>query len=115
MLGTIGVDPGMEFHAAAVALVDHPLQRVPVRRWCLALHARQELAPGFYLAGIECIALGSDLEDNGIDAILLQFVELPGKHRLNLLGTLPHKLSIDALNPCATELSLVLCHQRRRL
>ena len=76
MLGTVRINPGMNLHATAVTLLYHPLQGVPVWRRCLALHTRKILAPRFEVALVEGIALGSHLEDDGIHAILLQFVEL---------------------------------------
>lgn len=71
VLGTIGIDPSVQFHAPLVALRHHPCQRVPVGRGCLALCTCQELTPWFELALIEGIALGAHLKDNGIDTILL--------------------------------------------
>lgn len=46
----------------------------------------EELAPRFKITLIKGITFGTHLEDDGIHAILLQFVKLLGKHRLDLLG-----------------------------
>ena len=73
-LGPIGVDPCVQLHASQMALLNHPLQGVPVGRWGSALSAGKETAPRLEAAGIERIALRTNLEDNGIDAIFLQLV-----------------------------------------
>ena len=70
-LGAIRVDPRMQFHTTLVTLLYHPLQRIPIRRRCLALLSRQKTAPGLYTTLIECITLWSHLEDDGIYPILL--------------------------------------------
>ena len=49
-LRTVRVYPGMKFHASLMALVNHPLQRVPIRRRGLALLSGQESAPRLYIA-----------------------------------------------------------------
>ena len=88
MLGTERIDPCMKFHTTVVALLNHPLQRIPVRRRSLSLHTRQITAPWLILTGIERITLSTHLEDDGIHTILLQFIQLSGEHSLNLLRTL---------------------------
>ena len=76
----------MNLHSTLMTLLNHPLQRVPIRRWSLALNTGEELTPRFKITLIKCIAFGTHLEDDGIHAILLQFIELLGEHRLDLLG-----------------------------
>ena len=76
----------MNLHSTLMTLLNHPLQRIPIRRWCLALDTGQKLAPRFEVALVKGIAFCTHLEDDGIHAILLQFVKLLGKHRLDLLG-----------------------------
>ena len=44
-LGTIGVNPCVQLHAALVALVDHPRQRIPIGIRLGALFASQIVAP----------------------------------------------------------------------
>ena len=113
-LRTIGIDPGVELHAAAVTLVDHPLQRVPIGRGRRALATGQEAAPRLVAARVEGVALGAHLEDNGVDAVFLQLVELIGQRALHLLGAEAKKLAVDALDPSAAKLALrtaLLGHQ----
>lgn len=76
MLGTIRIDPGMNLHSTLMTLLNHPLQRIPIRRWSLALDTGEELAPRFKITLIKGITFGTYLEDDGIHAILLQFVKL---------------------------------------
>ena len=106
-LSTIGIDPGMQFHATLVTLVDHPLQRIPVRLRSFTLLTCEETAPRFEFALIEGVALRTYLEDNHIHTVLLQLVELIGQRLLHLLGTHTLKLSVDALNPRTTHFSLL--------
>ena len=104
----IRIDPRMEFHAPFVALVYHPLERIPVRRRCQPLLSGEETAPRLQFAGVERIALRSYLEDDGVDAVLLQFVELIRQRALHFLGRHTEELSVHALYPCSSELSLLL-------
>ena len=108
VLGTIRINPGMQFHASAMTLFHHPLQRVPIRRRSHTLLSCQISAPGFQLAFIKSIALCSHLKDDGIDAILLKFVELTAKHVLYLFCRFAQILSVHTLYPHTTKLSLVL-------
>ena len=114
MLGTIRINPGMKLHATIMTLLYHPLQRIPIRRRSLTLYARKKLAPRLQIALIQSITLGTNLKDNRIYAILLQFIQLSCKHRLNLLCTLAQILSVNTLYPSSTKLSFVLSHQRCR-
>ena len=108
VLGAIRIDPGMQFHASTMTLLHHPLQRVPIRRRSFSLLSCQISAPRFQLAFIESIALCPHLKNNGIDTILLQFIELAAKHVLYLFCRLSQILSVHTLYPHATKLSLVL-------
>ena len=63
-------------------------------------------APGFNLAGVEGIALNANLKEDGIDAVLLQVVELTGEHGLHAVATDALELSVDGLNPGSAKLSL---------
>ena len=68
-------------------------------------------APGLKLTGIKCIAFYSHLEEDGVDAILLQVVELADEHCLHAVATKVLELSVYGLYPCATEFSLgILSH-----
>ena len=110
-LGPIRIDPGMQFHLSSMALLNHPLQRVPIRVWRHSLLSGQEAAPRLYPAGIERVAFYTHLEEDGVDAVLLQVVELTGEHCLHLVALHVHELSVDSLNPCSAKLSLgILSH-----
>ena len=110
--GTVGVDPCVQFHAASVTLVDHPLQRVPIWIGRFSLLSCKKAAPRFNLTLIESVTFGTYLKDDNVDAVFLQFVELIGERLLHFLGTHALELPIDALYPCPTELSLRLCQCR---
>ena len=75
-LGTVWVNPCMQLHAALMALANHPCQGVPIGAGAHALLSRQVVAPRFQRTLVERIALRAHLEDNGIAAVLLQFVQL---------------------------------------
>ena len=104
-LGTIGIDPCVQFHTTTVTLVNHPLQRVPHRRRSLSLLAGEESAPRFDVALVQRVALGAHLEENGIDTILLQLVELIAERLLHLLRRHTDELTIYTLNPSSAKLS----------
>ena len=95
----------MKLHAPLMALFYHPLQRVPIGLWCLSLLACEEPAPWFYIALIECVAFGSDLENDGIDTVFFEFIQLIEQRLLHLLGGHTQELSVDALYPCSPELT----------
>ena len=78
----------MNLHSTLMTLLNHPLQRIPIRRWSLALDTGEKLAPRFKITLIKGITFGTHLEDDGIHTILLQFIQLSGEHSLNLLRTL---------------------------
>ena len=105
-LCTIWVQPSVQLHATLVALVDHPLQWVPVRLRCLTLYACKEAAPRLNITLIESIALGTHLEEDSVHAILLQLVELIGQCLLHLLGRHTDELPVHALNPRSAKLTL---------
>ena len=107
-LGTIGIDPRMQLHAALVTLFNHPLQGVPIGLWRPTLLTRQVVAPGLQLTLIEGITLWAHLEDDGVATILLQLVQLVGQRLLHGLCRHAHELSVDTLYPCATELTFLL-------
>ena len=111
-LGAIGIDPGVQLHTTLVALFNHPLQRVPIRLWCLALLTCQEVAPWLQLTLIEGITLWAHLKDDSVATILLQFVQLVRECLLHLLGRHALELSVDTLYPCPTELTFFLCLSR---
>ena len=68
-------------------------------------------APRLQLTGIERIALHANLEEDGVDAVLLQVVELACEHRLHAVATNVLELSVDGLNPSPAEFSLgILSH-----
>ena len=107
-LGPVGIDPGMQLHAALVTLCDHPLQGIPVGHGSLPLLSCQETAPRLQTALVEGIALGPYLEDDDVDAVFLQFIELVAQCLLHLLGAKPLELAVDTLNPSTTELTFGL-------
>src|SRR3712207_9544362 len=75
-LCTVRVYPRMKLHTTLVALVNHPLQWVPIRLGSPTLNTREKLAPRLILAGVKRITFGSDLKDDSIDAITLQLIQL---------------------------------------
>ena len=112
----IGIDPCMKFHPALVTLINHPLQGIPVGFGCYALGACQETAPRLNLTLVKGITLRTDLEDNHIDAVLLQLIELIGQRLLHLHCTHTLKLSVDALYPGTTHLTFLClsCHSKQK-
>ena len=107
-LGPIGVDPRVQLHAPAMTLRHHPLQGVPVGIRCHALLAREVVAPRLEVTLIEGVTFGPYLEDDGVASVLLQLIQLVAQRALHLLRGHALELSVDTLNPCATELSLQL-------
>ena len=107
-LGAVGVYPSVELHAAAVALVNHPLEGVPVGLGCHALLTGEKSAPGLQLAGVEGVALSPDLEEDGIDMAALQGIEMPPQGGLHPVAAQGLELSVNTLDPAAPELSLGL-------
>ena len=104
----------MKLHLPQMALLNHPLQWVPVRVRRQTLLACQIAAPGFYQAGVERVALHSHLKEDGVDAIPLQIVQLTDEHGLHAVTTDVLELSVDCLNPSSTKLSLgILSHRCR--
>ena len=104
---TIRVQPCVKLHATLVTLLNHPLQRVPIRLRRLALHTGEETAPRLNIALIESVALGTHLEEDGVHTILLQLVELIGKRLLHLLCGHSDELSVHTLNPRSAKLTLL--------
>ena len=107
-LGTERIDPGVQFHASLVALLHHPGQRVPIGFGHLALHTRQKAAPGFHVTLVEGIALGTHLEEDGVDARTLQFVKLVDEGYLHAVAPDAVPLIVDTLNPRSAKLALGL-------
>ena len=105
--GTIRINPRMQFHPALMTLLNHPLQRIPKRIGRLSLHACQETAPWFITTLIERIALGPHLEDDGIDTILLQFIQLITQRALHVGRSHSFELAIYTLNPSASKLTFL--------
>lgn len=102
---TIGVDPRVQLHTAAVALVDHKLQGIPQRTRGFARLAGNPARPWLELANVGRIGLRSHLPDDGITSSLLQLVELVDEIGLVLLGCLLGILLLpDDVHPCSTEL-----------
>ena len=103
----VRVEPGVKLHAALVCLVDGELQRVPVRAGGLAATAGEKLAPGLDVGDVEGVGAGAHLEYDGIDAGLLELVELVGDEALGTLGALvgvTHRT--NDVQPGAAELTL---------
>ena len=110
-LGTIGVNPSVQLHAAFMALLNHPLQRVPEGSGCKSLLCCQESAPRFDAALVECITFRANLKEDGIHAVFLQFVELIGQRALHLIAPHACPLSVNSLYPGTYELTFFsLCH-----
>ena len=106
-LCTIGINPSMDFHSALVALIHHPLQRIPVGRRGLSLLTGEETAPRFKAALVEGVALRSYLEDDGVDTVALQLIELRRERLLHLLGSHAQELSVNTLYPSSSEFPFV--------
>ena len=102
-LSSEGIDPCMQFHAPFMSLCNHPCQRIPVGLRCPTLFCCEEAAPRFQVALVEGITFRSDLEDDGVDPILLQFIELIRESVLHLLSGHSDELSVDALYPCSSK------------
>ena len=112
-LGTERIDPGVQLHLARVALLNHPLQGVPVGVGRRSLLTCQIAAPGLYRALVKCIAFHANLKEDGIDAVFLQVVQLTGEHSLHPVASDVLELSVDGLNPGTAEFSLgILSHCR---
>ena len=106
--GRDGDNPGMKLHATRVTLLNHPLQGIPIRKRRLTLLTCQELTPWLKTALIERIAFWSNLKDNGIYTVFLQFIQLIGQRLLHFYGSYILELPIYTLNPCTTEFTLAL-------
>ena len=105
-LGTVGINPGMQLHTSLVTLGHHELEGVPHGRGRLSLHAGQETAPRLVGRRVERITLGPHLENDGIDARLLQMIQLAHQGSLHGLHRHSLKLSVHTLYPCASKLAL---------
>ena len=105
--GSERIYPCMEFHPTLMTLVYHPLKRVPIRRRSHTLSTCEKTAPRFQLTLVKGIALGTHLEDNSIDAVLLKLVQLMKEVLLHSLRTQSLKLPIDTLNPRSPELTFL--------
>ena len=105
-LGPERVDPGVQLHAPAVTLLNHPLQGVPIGVGSLALLPCQETAPRLVGRVVESVGLATYLEDDRIDAALLHHIELA--RQIGLHGIAGHalELPVDKLDPSTTELTL---------
>ena len=101
---TIRINPRMKLHVALVTFVNHPLQRIPLRRF--SLNTSEITAPWFVIGLIERIGFGTNLEDDSIDTRFLQGIKLGSKHTLHLLCSHTLELSVHTLNPSSTELTL---------
>src|SRR5690349_3042308 len=62
----VGVEPGMQFHAALMGFVNGILQRIPKRVRGFALSTGKVGRPGFNAAWIQGIALASYLQVDGV-------------------------------------------------
>ena len=107
-LGSKGIDPCVEFHTSLVTLLNHPLQGIPVGIRGRALSPGEEATPRFFFRGIERIAFDSDLKDDGVDATALEFVKLIPQILLHDITAHTEELSVDGLNPSASELTFGL-------
>ena len=95
----VRVYPGVQLHAALVAFVYHELQGIPIRVGRLSLHPRQVAAPRLQARGVERIGLRAYLEEDGVDARLLQGVELVDQRLLHFLRRHTFELAVDGLYP----------------
>ena len=101
---TIRINPCMKFHVALVTLINHPLQRIPLRRF--PLYSSQIAAPWLITRLVKRIRFCTYLKNNGIDTSFLQSIELSSQYTLHLLCSHSLKLSVHTLNPSSTEFTL---------
>ena len=104
----VRIDPRVNFHSSLMALRHHPCERIPKGRRRQSLRACKEPAPRLEVALVEGIALWSDLKDDGIHSVFLQFVELKPQRPLHLFRSHTDPLSVDGLNPSSPEIAFVL-------
>ena len=74
----------MQFHGTLVTFGDHESQRIEVAFGSFALFAGKIAAPRLKVGLIERIGFGTYLEEDGIDAIRMQFVEFLDEAGLHL-------------------------------
>ena len=98
-LGAERINPGVDFHAALVALLHHPGQRVPTLFGSLSLLSGQETRPRLVAAFVERVGLTAHLKHDDVHAAALHHVELVDKVALHLLTAHALKLAVDDLNP----------------
>ena len=107
-LGTERVDPRVQLHAALMAFVHHPRQRVPIGRGALSLPPREVAAPRFVGRLVKGVGLAAHLEHHGVHPALLQRVQLIGEIALHGVARKALELAVDKLYPRAPELTLRL-------
>jgi hypothetical protein len=73
--GAVGIEPSVEFDAAFVALFDGEGEGVPGGAGWAAHFPGEEGGPGFEGGGVEGIASGADLEDEGIETKVSGFLD----------------------------------------
>ena len=111
----------MKLHTTLVALFNHKFHGIPIRIGCLSLYTGQKAAPRFQLRSIESIGFGTYLKDNGINACLLQGVQLTDQGLFQLLGGNSAELSVNSLYPGCTKFTFgvsfgleLRCHCQRK-
>ena len=110
------INPGVQFHASGMSLAHGHLQGVPPLGGCLAAGAGEKSAPRLERRGVEGIRHRAHLQQHGVDARFLQYVEDPAQ--LQALGgghigsgALPRGPvdAVDRCQPCPAH--LVLGHE----
>ena len=104
---TIGIDPGVQFHAPLVGLLDHELQGIPHGIGGLTGFTGEPAGPRLQFAGIGGIGLRPDLPNDCIAVSLLQEVELLNEIVAHLLRRHLGILFLpDDMHPRTAELML---------
>ena len=103
----IGIDPGVQLHAALVGLLNHELQGIPHGLGSLTRFASEPSAPGLQVADVGGIGLRAYLPNDGVAVGPLQQVELSDEVLARLLRRHLGILFLpDDVHPRATEFML---------
>ena len=105
-LGAEGINPSVDFHAALVALLHHPGQRVPALFGSLSLLSGQEARPRFVATLVKRVGLTAHLKHDDVHAAALHHVELVDEVALHLVAAHALKLAVDDLNPSTAKFAL---------
>ena len=82
MEGAEGVEPGVQLESTTMRRRHGKLQRIIGRTWRPAHGTRQVFGPGFEFGFVQCVAGWTDLEQDGVQMIILGVVEQGQQFRL---------------------------------